>query len=125
MNDNPLDRIPAFDRVSIRAVLVHDGEDPNPALEKAGIIDAVALPVMFDDELESSSGLFGDGITDNLTAVLEFDEEEHEEAEFPSEPSVTASRKQPDDADTGRITTGRLPVAFGAQPLAPVRRIGS
>ncbi len=125
MSDNPLDGIPAFDRISIRAVLVHDGEDPNSALEKAGIMDAVALPVMFDNELELSGGLFGDGITDNLTGVLEFDEGEHEEAELTSASLVTPSRQQPAGADSRRTTTARLPGAFGSQPLAPVRRSGS
>ena len=31
MSENPLDRIPAFNRISIRAVRVHESEDPSAA----------------------------------------------------------------------------------------------
>jgi hypothetical protein len=46
MNDNPLDRIPKHDRVSLRAVVVDDGEDPGPALRAAGIFDPIAVPIV-------------------------------------------------------------------------------
>lgn len=71
MSDNPLDRLPAYDRVSIRAVLVHDGEDPAAALAEAGIFDPIAIPVMLGDGADLSGTLLGDGITPNLMAVLE------------------------------------------------------
>jgi hypothetical protein len=45
MSDTPPDRIPNFDRVSIRAVVVEDGEDPSQALAAAGIVDPIALPI--------------------------------------------------------------------------------
>ncbi len=69
MSDNPLDRIPAHDRVSLRAVIVPDGVDPGPAQAQAGIIDPIALSVWFGEDQPDAS--FGDGFTPNLTAVLE------------------------------------------------------
>ncbi len=71
MSNNPLDRLPAYDRVSIRAVLVQDGEDPSAALAEAGIFDPIAIPVMLGDGADLSGTLLGDGITPNLMAVLE------------------------------------------------------
>ncbi len=61
MSDNPLDRIPGFDRVSIRAVVVMEGEDPGPALAAAGLVDPVAVPVVFGEGAPDRS--FGDGFT--------------------------------------------------------------
>ncbi len=49
VSDHPLDRIPAFTRISIRAVLVQQGEDPGPALAVAGIINPVAIPVVLGE----------------------------------------------------------------------------
>ena len=49
--DNPLDRIPAFNRVSIRAVLVNEGEDPGPALAEAGIVNPIAIPMVLGDTI--------------------------------------------------------------------------
>lgn len=72
MSDSPLDNLPAFNRVSIPAVLVHEGEDPAAALAEAGILDPVAVSVLLDDdELDTSVGILGDGITPNIEAVLE------------------------------------------------------
>ncbi len=73
MSDNPLDRIPGLDRVSIRAVVVMEGEDPAPLLAAAGIVDPVAVPVVFGENAPDRS--FGDGLTPNLTAVVEFDQQ--------------------------------------------------
>src|ERR1700733_5798448 len=72
MSDNPLDRIPGFDRISLRAVVVAEGEDPGPALAAAGISDPIALPIVFGEAPPDRS--FGDGFTPNAAAVLEFDE---------------------------------------------------
>ena len=47
--DNALDRIPAFSRVSIRAVLVNEGEDPGPALAEARIVNPIAIPVVLGE----------------------------------------------------------------------------
>jgi hypothetical protein len=126
MSDNPLDRIPSHDRVSLRAVLVKDGEDPGPALAAAGIFDPVALPVTFG---EPDIG-FGDGITPNLTAVLETHP-------GPGDVLVPASGARPASAEAqsgaaasgfddrpGEPATINLPAAYGMQPLAPVRPSG-
>ena len=72
MSDNPLDRIPSFDRVSVRAVVVMEGEDPGPLLAAAGIVDPVAVPVVFGETAPDRS--FGDGLTPNVSAVVEFDQ---------------------------------------------------
>ena len=72
MSDNPLDRIPDFDRVSVRAVVVMEGEDPGPLLAAAGIVDPVAVPVVFGEGAPDRN--FGDGFTPNVSAVIEFDQ---------------------------------------------------
>nr|WP_294555662.1 hypothetical protein [uncultured Rhodopila sp.] len=54
-------------RVSVRALLAGDGEDVTQALAQAGIFDPVAIPVQLDPQ----GGFLGDGITPNLTGVLE------------------------------------------------------
>jgi hypothetical protein len=64
MSDDPLDRIPAYNRVSIRAVLVHGDEDPGPALAAACITDPIALRVVMGDD-PHVGGMLGDGITPN------------------------------------------------------------
>jgi hypothetical protein len=121
MSDDPLDRLPNFDRVSIPAVLVHEGEDPGPALQEAGIVDAIAVPVIFDDDPYSPDGFFGDGITDNLPAVLEQAEVENDED--PAYASHAERGHQQPDAITSRAATvARPPAAFGSRPLAPIRR---
>ena len=80
VSDHPLDRIPAFNRVSIRAVLVQQGQDPGPALAAAGILNPIAIPVVLGEQVELSSGILGDGITPNLTAVLETEYQDHFDA---------------------------------------------
>jgi hypothetical protein len=139
MSDNPLDRIPSHDRVSVRAVLVRDGEDPGPALTAAGIADPIALPVMFGEGQPDVS--FGDGFTANLTAVLEPDQAEDDVDPSVGEQGYSTDGYDPaggpDDAGTvtkagsaggavpaARLTTTSLPSAYGLQPLAPVRRPG-
>ncbi len=61
MSGSALDRIHPHDRVSIRAVLVHDGEDPGPALAAAGIFDPIAIPVVIGEH-PPTSGMLGDGL---------------------------------------------------------------
>jgi hypothetical protein len=115
--DNPLDSIPAFDRVSIRAVLVRQGQDPSAALAQAGIIDAVAIPVMLGDASGPSGQGLGNGITPNLIGVLEPDPMEHDaEASTDLVPS-----RQPQTEQPGEPGTVSLPAAYGLSPLAPVR----
>jgi hypothetical protein len=119
MNDDPMDSIPNFNRVSIRAVLVTDGQDARAALAKAGIVDPVALRVVMGDD--QSGGFLGNGITPNLTGVLETEQEDDFDLLSDSAPIATsatpASEQQPDEP----VVT-MLPVAYGLRPLAPVVR---
>jgi len=125
MSDNPLDRIPSFDRVSVRAVVVMEGEDPGPLLAAAGIIDPVAVPAVFGDNAPDRN--FGDGFTPNLSAVVEFDEdaggfegEGDEQADGDASAEDTVSSGPP--VSGSRTVT--LPAAHGMKPLAPVRPAG-
>jgi hypothetical protein len=120
MSDNPMDRISAVDRVSIRAVLVHEGEDPSAALAEAGFANAIAVPVLLGEEADLSGGILGNGITPNLTAVLETEEQEDMVATTQSGSVGAAS----DAAEPQAAVTTTLPAAFGMQPLAPVLKIG-
>ncbi len=122
MNDNPLDRIASFDRVSIRAVIVSDDEDPSQALSEAGIFDPISLPVVFGEDQPDFS--FGDGITPNLTGVLEPDQEvdEFDSTDQPS--GIQRGSAQSGPYQQTRRATATLPAAYGAQPLAPVRQRG-
>jgi hypothetical protein len=117
--DNPMDKLPAHNRVSIRAVLVHEGEDPSAALAEAGFADAVAIPVVLGEQPDPSGAILGNGITPNLTAVLETEQEEiWPDARPPAGRSGSESARP-----SGPVTT-TLPPAYGIQPLAPVRRRG-
>ncbi len=125
MSDNPLDRIPSFDRVSVRAVVVMEGEDPGPLLAAAGIIDPVAVPAVFGDSAPDRG--FGDGFTPNLSAVVEFDDDaDGFEGEGDEQADGDASAAEP--LSSGPLASGSgtviLPAARGMTPLAPVRRAG-
>ncbi len=135
MSDNPLDSIPTFDRVSLRAVLVHEGEDPSDALAQAGLIDAVSVPVVVGDVAGLSGGILGDGATPNVIAVLETEEPEPEQAQSgqalagqPQPQTEQANAANPSGAaatpPTGPATAG-LTEAFGTRPLAPIRNRGA
>ncbi len=121
MSQSPLDRIPAFNRVSIRAVLVHPGKDSGPALSEAGILDPIAIPVVLGEDVDLPGGILGDGITPNLRAVLET---EHQD-DFDASPTNQTQRAnlRPDVARPAEPVTTMLPAAFGLQPMAPVRRL--
>ncbi len=122
ISDNPLDRIPAHDRVSIRAVLVRAGEDPGPALARAGIFDPIAIPVVVGDSADLVGGILGDGVTPNVTAVLETDHQDaFDHARF-GQPTDAGSQFDP--ARPARPATVTLPAAFGFRSFAPVRRLG-
>ncbi len=121
MSDNPLDRLPTHNRVSIRAVLVRDGEDPSAGLADAGFVDAIAIPVMLGEELDLAGGILGNGITPNLTGVLETGQ--REAYELTSYSSPQSARSVPDGAKPSGPVTTSLPAAFGMRPRAPVRRI--
>jgi hypothetical protein len=123
MSDDPMDRVPASDRISIRAVLVRDGEDASAALAAAGIVDAVALPVFVGEGVDLSGGILGDGLTANPIAVLETEQEEASKSSSGGQP-VSSARSSGDTAQRAGPITTTLPAAFGMQPLAPVRSLG-
>lgn len=120
MTDDPLDQIPAFDRISIPAVLVNEGEDVAAILAAAGIIDAIALPVVVGDETDLSPGLLGDGFTSNPTGVLETGEQQQELLR--PEPGAEREWSARDDRQPEARDSVTLPPAYGITPLAPVRR---
>lgn len=118
MTNNPLDGIPSFNRVSIRAVLVADGQDPHDALVEAGIHDPVAVRVVLADDHDLSGGLLGDTLTPNLMAVLEPDEPD-DFADAPStQPNRANSAALPDRPQRTAVTT--MPAAFGQRTFAPI-----
>ncbi|HBK04327.1 MAG TPA: hypothetical protein DDZ81_00505 [Acetobacteraceae bacterium] len=126
MNDDPLDLIPSFARISVAAVLVSDGEDPGSALTEAGIIDPIAVEVRIGDTVDLSEGLFGDGATPNLTAILET-EQGGDECDGPSQHQAASgfprdsARSMAGDPFRPEPVATNLPPAFGMRPVAPVR----
>lgn len=121
MSDNPLDRIPSFDRLSVRAAVVPDGEDPEAAVAAAGIVDPVILPVVFGESVPDRS--FGDGFTPNLTAVLEFDQPVADASSAPSSDQASGAGGSAGSEPTARASapaTANLPASYGSQALAPV-----
>lgn len=120
--DNPLDRLPAHDRVSIRAVLVHEGEDPSAALAEAGFVETISVPVVLGEQPDLPGGILGNGITPNLTAVLETEPEDEFDFSY-DDPPATARRAADVAPPSGPVTT-TLPAAYGMKPLAPVLRRG-
>jgi hypothetical protein len=122
MSDNRLDGFPTFNRVSVHAVLVSEGEDPGPALLAVGILDPIAIPVVLGEEADLSGGLLGDGITPNLAAVLETEDVDDLDSSPTSEPDKSGS--QPGAARPVEPANPMLPPAFGLQPLARVRQLG-
>lgn len=120
MSDDPLDRIPSFDRISIRAVVVEDGDNPGPALAAAGIFDPIAVPMMYGEDQPSLA--FGDAITQNLTAVLEPEQQDNDFDAAPDPRPDTKPVTASDSSAASGSTTANLPAAFGSRPLAPGRR---
>jgi len=122
MSDNPLDRIPAYNRVSIRAVLVHEGEDPGPALAAAGIVDPIAIPVVPGEHLDLGGGILGDGITPNLIAVLEA--EQHDDFDASPTNQLNLAVSKPGAVRPAEPVATTLPVTFGVGSFAPVGGLG-
>jgi hypothetical protein len=125
VSEDLLNQMHEFDRVSIRAVLLADGENPDEALSSAGIFEPVTISVTVGAELDPSCGILGDGHTPNLTGVLETQYEHAPDDGFGSSfPEIQPDERsrQIYDAPPARSGTATLPPAFGLQPLAPVRR---
>jgi hypothetical protein len=124
MSDDPMSRIPAYDRISIRAVLVSEGEDAAAALARAGIIDAVAIPVVLGDDPNLFGGILGDGFTPNPSGVLETEDEEIFESMGGGGGTVPKTeRPAANEGSPSRSVSSMLPAAFGMKSLAPVRKI--
>ena len=122
MSDDPLDLIPDFARVSVAAVLVSGDADPRAALAEAGITDPIAVEIRIGDTVDPSQGFFGDGVTPNLTAVLET---RNRPAAGACPAGQRAASGVPGQA--ARSVRGdaiNLPPAFGFRPIAPVRGSG-
>ena len=119
MSDNPLAALPAYNRVSIRAVLVREGEDGSAALAEAGFLDSVVLPVIEGEDGKLDGGILGDGITPNLIAVLET--EQTDDSDDSGEAGPGSAGSEADDAAPAVMGTTMLPSAYGMRPLAPVR----
>jgi hypothetical protein len=123
MSDNPLDRLPILDPISIRAVLVHEGEDPSAALAEAGFAEVIAVPAILGEEADLAGGILGDGMTPNLAAALETAQEDGSDSPPNARPEPARSASVADVP--AESVTSNLPPAFGMQPLAPVRKRGS
>jgi hypothetical protein len=115
-----MDKLPAHNRVSIRAVLVHEGEDGSAALAEAGFADAIAIPVVLGDQPNLPGGILGNGVTANLTAVLETEQDDDPDTASDNQQPASARQADDDSQSSGPATT-TLPAAYGMQPLAPVR----
>ena len=113
VSGNAIDTPSAVNRVSIRAVLASDGDDVTQALAQAGIVEPVAIPVQVDQ----GGGFLGDGLTPNLTGVLEQDEADDDGPEAGTDTPQAAA-----GASTAQPGTVMLPPEHGMQALAPVRR---
>lgn len=123
MSGSPLDKVPAHNRVSIRAVLVHEGEDASAALAEAGFAETITVPVVLGEQPDLPGGILGNGITPNVTAVLETEQEEETGASVVGQTDMRRAER----GNVGRSgpVTSMLPSAYGMQPLAPVRRTSS
>jgi len=115
-------RLLQSERVTVKAVMVADDEDPAPHLLAAGIVEPVSIPFAFDDDGATPASM-GDGWTPGVTGILEFDDEGGAD----SPPFDAAEENLPSTQDDGepeepRERTANLPGAFGMSPMAPVWR---
>lgn len=46
LSDSSLDKVPAYNRISTRAILVHEGEDAGAVLAEAGFAETISVPVV-------------------------------------------------------------------------------
>jgi len=115
------DTLTAANRLSIRAVLVYDGQDAAPDLIGCGIFDPVSIPVTDADAAFGSGAILGDGVTPNVIGILEQDDqqEDHDPAQAFAQPDAERSEQgRTEDWDQPKTVT--LPGAYGLKPLAPV-----
>ena len=104
----------------MRAVLISNGEDPGQALSNAGIINPVSLTVVLGDDPTLPTGILGDGITPNVVAVLQT---EQEDGFGDAQPEVSSPMGAGfENAPPAQAFTRTVPAAFGSSPLAPVRQ---
>lgn len=126
MEDDLSQRLIASSRQSFRAVLAPVGADVSDALRQAGIFNPVSVPVVEGEDPTVPGGILGNGVTPNLTAVLEPDASDWPESFedwVQTQPGPPDAGTRPEQA-RGAATTN-LPAAFGRQPLAPVRKQGA
>ena len=62
---------PTISNTKCRVTLVHEGEDASAALAEAGFAETISIPVVLGEQPDLPGGILGNGITPNLTAVLE------------------------------------------------------
>jgi hypothetical protein len=130
MSDNPLDRISRHDRVSLRAILVHQGEDAAAALAEAGFVDVISVPVVLGEDVNLPGGILGDANTPNLTAVLETEPDDASGSSTGTAQSTTggsrsgSARSAGDGSQPSGSAAADPPPALGMQPMSPVREPG-
>jgi hypothetical protein len=118
MSDNPMDRVSSFNRVSLRAVLVTNGQDPSEALAAAGIFDPIAVTVVLGDDPTISGAVLGDVVTPNLIGVLEPDQE-HDWGSLPTlQPNRTSTASI--SPQSGRKVVTTSPEPLGRRSFAPI-----
>ncbi len=119
--DHHTDTPIGIDRVSIRTVLVREGEDPGAALAVADLVDPIALPVMSGEQPDVPGGILGNGITPNVTALLETEQPDVSgEASKARSGSVRSADRRTRTSEPASVVP---PAASGIQSLAPVRKI--
>jgi hypothetical protein len=134
MSDNPLNRISRHDRVSLRAILVHQGEDAAAALVEAGFVDVISVPVVLGEDVNLPGGILGDANTPNLIAVLETEPDDASgsspgtragAAQSTTRGSRSGSaRSAGDGSQPSGSAAADPPPALGMQPMSPVREHG-
>jgi hypothetical protein len=106
-----MDGLPAHDRVSIRGILVSEGEDPGVALAEAGFVDSPAIPAVPGEDLDLSGGIPGNGIAPNPIAVPGTEQRRHMAGTCPGAAESTSNRAQPSEP----VAT-MLPAAYCMHP---------
>lgn len=119
MNDDASGNIPAWNKVSLRAVLVDGNGHPGAALQEAGIFGPVAVPVVFRDDDDLPSFILGDGMTPNLAGILVADADE----DLGAAP-VGGAPARPDRTGADAAAVATATPAFGYRSFAPINPNG-